>query len=589
MTSFSSNMARFFFATLLCYGCTKNAVEETYTPQPPVVVPDFLTQINANVVGFVTDENGQALPGASVKAGSTVVTSDAFGYFSIDNESFAKSAGVVTVSKSGYFTGFRSFAPVASKTQFVRIQLLPKTLTGSFGSATGGSVSTNGSASVSIPANAVVDANTLQPYSGTVNVYAQWIAPANGINTTLTMPGDLRGIDTLGHLQLLETYGMMAVELQGSAGEALQLNGQQKATLQFPIPTAIQSTAPASIPLWYFDETLGVWKQEGSATRSGNNYVGQVAHFTFWNCDINLPMVNFSAQILNASLQPVTNTAVTLTWNGGNIPQRTSFTDQEGFVYGQIPAASSFDMSVLTDCQQRIPVKSFQSAYSDVFLGATTVNLQQAEASFTGLVNNCSGSPIANGKLIFTGARFNQVASVQNGMVNFYSLICPGTTAAVIAIDDDAGQQSSPLAVTVSSGINNLGTLQACTPIAAENIAYVLDGSTTTLNLPQHLFNADFLFIDDSTKLAAIDLLNGSITVFRFSFTGSAITGAHLTTARVQIGNSTYQFTAPVNTTITNYGLIGQFIDGYCSGTLVKLSDNTVHTFSCTFHVKRDS
>jgi hypothetical protein len=51
------------------------------------------------------------------------------------------------------------------------------------------------------------------------------------------------------------------------------------------IPDKQLSTAPATIPLWYFDEDKGVWQEEGSATKQGNKYIGTVSHFTDWNCD----------------------------------------------------------------------------------------------------------------------------------------------------------------------------------------------------------------------------------------------------------------------------------------------------------------
>ena len=35
--------------------------------------------------------------------------------------------------------------------------------------------------------------------------------------------------------------------------------------------------------LWYFDEDAGLWKEEGSATLSGNVYTANVSHLSYWN------------------------------------------------------------------------------------------------------------------------------------------------------------------------------------------------------------------------------------------------------------------------------------------------------------------
>jgi hypothetical protein len=49
------------------------------------------------------------------------------------------------------------------------------------------------------------------------------------------------------------------------------------------------SGPPATIPLFYFNETTALWVQEGTATLAGTApnqyYEGTVSHFTYWNAD----------------------------------------------------------------------------------------------------------------------------------------------------------------------------------------------------------------------------------------------------------------------------------------------------------------
>ena len=137
---------------------------------------------------------------------------------------------------------------------------------------------------ISLPSNSVVNVATDAPYTGTVNVAVHWIDPT-AVDLDQIMPGDLRGIDETGSLKGLKTFGMTAVELTSASGELLQIASGKKATLTMPVPPALLSNAPSSIPLWYFDEINGLWKQDGTATKTGNTYVGDVSHFSFWNCD----------------------------------------------------------------------------------------------------------------------------------------------------------------------------------------------------------------------------------------------------------------------------------------------------------------
>ena len=111
----------------------------------------------------------------------------------------------------------------------------------------------------------------------------------------------------------LASYGMIAVELESTAGEKLQIATGNSATLTMPIPSSIQSSAPATIALWSVNEQTGIWKEEGTATRSGSNYVGTVSHFSFWNCDISIPAVNLSMTIKDEHAVPLVHAHVRLT------------------------------------------------------------------------------------------------------------------------------------------------------------------------------------------------------------------------------------------------------------------------------------
>ena len=89
------------------------------------------------------------------------------------------------------------------------------------------------------------------------------------------MPGALIGIRTNNQKEILRTFGMAAIEIEDELGNKLQLRIGKEATLTFVIPTNIQSSAPNLIPLWYFDTEIGIWREEGQATKVNNTYVGK--------------------------------------------------------------------------------------------------------------------------------------------------------------------------------------------------------------------------------------------------------------------------------------------------------------------------
>lgn len=579
-----------FVSSLFLGACKKNSVVEQYTPIVNPVIPDFTTPVNASVNGFITDENGNAVEGAGIKGGTITVTSDKFGYFKISTAAFAKSAGFVQVSKAGYFTGYRTFLPVEGKETFIRLQLIPKTNTGQLEADTGGTVTTTDGATVTLPADGVVVASNNTAYTGSVNISAHWLNPAEEQKTQITMPGNLTGVDSAGHLNVLQTFGMLAVELTGSNGELLQMAPGKKASLSFPIPPSLPGTAPASIPLWYFDESKGVWKQEGRAEKNGSNYEGEVGHFSYWNCDLGLSVVNFTAQFVDAALKPLANVPVSITVTNLSNISLTAYTDTNGIVNGPVPANSNLTIEIFTPpCNESITVTNIITANQPIDLGTTTVNLQQYAGVFEGNVTKCNGSPVTDGYVLVGGFGSNSVIEITNGIFSAAGTVCPGANAIFIAYDRETSQQSDVHNVTLATGTNNTGELQACVNNTGDSISITLsNGGHYIYTLPQYLFGGNFYFSNDSTSINAIDLLNGNIQKVQFGFTGPATTGLHPLSPNSFLSEvGTFLFTDNVFVNITSYGLVGQYITGSFTGTLFSVPQGNT-TCTVKFHIQRD-
>ena len=156
--------------------------------------PDLTTRINSSVSGFVTDENDAVVNGATVRFGSASTTTDKYGYFQFKDISVVKDAAVVTVEKSGYFHGIKTYRAETGKSRFFRIKLIPKNNSGTINATSGGNVTLSNGLTVALPSSGVVYASNNAPYSGTINVAAYWFNPTSK-DLEMTMPGDLRGIN----------------------------------------------------------------------------------------------------------------------------------------------------------------------------------------------------------------------------------------------------------------------------------------------------------------------------------------------------------------------------------------------------------
>jgi hypothetical protein len=320
------------------FGCKKDYSNENFTGNPIETKPDFSVTTSSSVSGFITNASGAAIEGALVAAGGKTTLTDALGYFNIKDVTMPELAGFIKVSKAGFFDGFSTFLTENNSEKFVRLQLITQTETGLIPAVSGGSVQTADGAIIKLPANAVVNSGG-SAYTGDVHVAANWLNPTGGNSLALTMPGDLRGIDSSGNLKILETFGMLAVTLTDGGGQKLQIAPGKTAELTLPIPASLQASAPATIAFWSFDESNGLWKQEGMASKSGSNYVGKASHFSFWNCDANFPLVRVRAQFVIEKLSPFANLRIRITKSGTNM-MAFGITDTRGQVSGRIPANS---------------------------------------------------------------------------------------------------------------------------------------------------------------------------------------------------------------------------------------------------------
>ena len=592
-------MKKFFFQNLLLVSamllafvsCQKELSDGINTPGNTTV--DLGSKVRSSVSGFVTDENDNPVQGASVKVGVQTITTDEYGFFEAKNVEVSKNAATVNVNKPGYFPGIRTYIATNNKAAFVRIKLLPKDNAGSVAAASGGTVTLTNGLKINLPANAVVNAATGAAYTGTVNVAAKWLDPT-AADIDRIMPGDLRAIDGDNSMKLLVTYGMAAVELTGGSGEKLQVAPGKKAKLTLPLPASIAGAAPSSIPLWHFDEAIGLWKEEGNAIKVGNTYEGEVSHFSFWNCDVPNNFVQLDLTLKTPGGQPVKYAYVKITrasdnsWAGG-------YTDENGFVLGAVPSNSQLLIEVTPAyaCGNIMYSQTVSTTGSNVSLGTVTVNNSSSSASITGTVTNCSGQPVTDGWVIVKmNGWFNRYALTPSGNFDIQTVLCNGTVnAEVIAEDNGAGQQGTLTTYTIQPGNNALGNIQAC---GVSNNQFL----NVTINGTAYSFTA----ADDSLAYHNNNQTMAIINAFRINSTGTSNsfnllfsnTGLAAGSNQAIVELTTSYITEPVSfapgaqVNITEYGAIGEFIAGTFSRTATGVNTpNTVYNITGSFRIRR--
>jgi hypothetical protein len=557
--------------------------------QNPTNQWDNSEMTNATFVGQVIKEDGSALEGAVVSTGSHQITTDADGFFYFSDINTPKNATSIKVEKTGYFKAFKTLRVIANEDNQTKIMIMELPTPVSFDASLGGSVTISTGGSIEFPRDAIIDPVTNLPYNGSVDVYAKWIDPS-GADLGLLTPGALRGINEDGAEEGLTTYGMQAVELVGDAGQSLQLGNGQKAEITFPLPSSLSGSAPATVPLWHFDETNGMWVEEGEATKMNGSYVGSVSHFSFWNCDYGGPVVNFTCQLVDGSNNPVVGALVRLTPTTLNLSPRTAYTNSNGNVIGAVPVNATFDVEyVPTGCNQNSAatfLQTFSSVTSNINLGTIIVSNSTNPTLVSGTVEDCSNVLLVNALVkLKVGSTVLSTTTDAAGTFSFtLNCLSAATSAVITGYDITNAVNGSSTVSLVPSTTTNAGAVAAC---GTQN-----DFITWDVTNPPATTPTTYSIVEPAgsfTQYYQLETdINGSDNsmIIGFSFNGpQTVAGIH---NLMRYQNSTDSITSftPAVVNLTAYGAIGAKIAGSFS-TNVTGAVYSGATVNCSFRVTR--
>jgi uncharacterized cupin superfamily protein len=412
------------------------------------------------------------------------------------------------------------------------------------------------------------------------------------------MPGDLRGTNTTGAVVGLKSFGMVGVELMDEGGQPLQIKAGKTATLNVNIPQDRVAAAPSTIPLWFFNDSTGLWKQEGSAIKNGDSYTGEVSHFTFWNCDDPYEYVKIHAHIVNNAGLPVSAAKVQIRDASGS--SAYDYTDGNGYVDGFVPKNQALTIEVLNSCGQSAYSGNIGPFNTETNLG--NITLAQSTTSIQGTAVSCTGAPVTDGyvQMLINGT--TEFASVINGSFSLTFINCQGnTTAQLIAVDNATLKQGNPVTVNITGSSINAGQLTACGVSSATFFNLTIGGVNLTANTSEFLRQGwkdtwDSTSNESDYAYAAYDSLLGKYMfvgfthptnhVFTMPYSVPSTSGLFM--GYVGMANSTEMFDLePVDPAsslnFTEYGNLGQFIAGNFNGMVVRsrydsLSNNNQFT-----------
>jgi hypothetical protein len=302
-----------------------------------IPIPDdsYNSLSSARITGIVKDQTGTPVTGVTITAHGKTAVTGTFGEFNI--ESRTGSRVYVKAEKNGYFTGTATEVAAGDGITNVQIILAAQVIAATFDASAGGTAQDPNGNEVSIPSDGIVTTSGTS-YSGDVNVSLLHLDPTSPDFGLLTQGADMVATNAAGAEGALYSYGVLKVELTDNSGNELQLAAGKTSTIRMTIPSSQLATAPATIPLWYFDENAGQWIEDGFATKTGNEYVGTVTHFTDWNCDVfSSSQATITGKVIDCNGKPVPFASV-------RTGQSYAYTDQNGVYTRRVPSGIDLDI-----------------------------------------------------------------------------------------------------------------------------------------------------------------------------------------------------------------------------------------------------
>ncbi|HSD14213.1 MAG TPA: hypothetical protein VLB74_06165 [Flavobacterium sp.] len=431
---------------------------------------NFGSAVFRDFIGQVVDQNGNPIQSAEVKIGTTTAQTDLNGVFIINGANVHNRFAYITAKKTGYIDGSRAMVPTTGKNN-VKIMLISNAQVETIQSGVASEVTLPNGTKVNFDGS-FQDANG-NAYSGSVQVSMFHLESSNE-NLSSLMPGMLYAKDNNGDEKVLETYGMMNVELKGDSGQKLQIANGHTAQITMAIDNVQLATAPSSIPLWHFDEVKGYWIEEGSAQKVGNNYVGTVSHFSWWNCDYPYETVTLTINVVDTNGNPVPHTQLGIGFQENGYFFYNS-TNNLGVVSGLVPANEIFYLMLNPDFSCGV-------IQSTTVIGPLTgdtvitviVDLGDNSTVLSGDLLDCDNSGVTSGYVMLYNNNIAFCIPVINGHYSYNLMFC-NPSFSIRGFDTSTNVISQLYNGTFTDETTTIENIVAC----PANCDYIFEGSYT--------------------------------------------------------------------------------------------------------------
>jgi len=268
---------------------------------------------DAVLLGRVIEAGGTVLEGVSIvlQSGESTVT-DAAGLFRFDGLGTGATdeevKAIATFSKSDFMRSTQIFSDLDASERTWQVSMLPRAAGVTFDAASTAEIELllGSGGSLTIHPGTLVDGSGT-PATGQATAYLTMI-DVNQTSPLRASPGDFSAVLTDASNAKLESWGMAELLVQAADGSELKLAPGATADVEMPIilPRAGRDPQPGeTIGFFWFDETTGLWMQDGEAVNSSNGtFIAPIDEFGHWNSDKPMETTCVSVEVHNSDGTP---------------------------------------------------------------------------------------------------------------------------------------------------------------------------------------------------------------------------------------------------------------------------------------------
>jgi hypothetical protein len=233
--------------------------------------------------GQVVDENDVPVPTSTVVVNGQATQPNSSGAFALDLN-YETNRYVLTITATGFelYSKVLPSGSVGVKYRLHRAQQFVVDPTSPIQVTTTPADTNHFGTQLYVDAFSLVDSNG-NFATGPLNLF---ISTLDMSDPAGRLPGNFGAVNAGGQEVRLASFGAVDIRFQDSGGDRYNLVPGATATLRLPVdPPALVAAAPAQVPVWFYDEAAGLWREEGFAALNGAFYEASLQHFSVLNMD----------------------------------------------------------------------------------------------------------------------------------------------------------------------------------------------------------------------------------------------------------------------------------------------------------------